>query len=1052
MESIKRYFAVLLFLLAGVCFIKAEDNIKTAVQTSARSTKAEEFTSELKNFSSTGTASSNGSSSYYSKWECTLGDVKFILSHPKNNMAYSGNNLDLYYGKEQGAYSLYVSGIYRISGYKIVFSNSDTSNNTTITPTEGGSAVTCYGSGTATLEVSGLNSQSVSFNLSTVNNENVAARVSSITVYYYLDDSAEVVEDGILFNSLESDYPYRIPALAVARNGSILAFSDYRPCGSDIGNGDVDIHLRISNDNGKMWGPEMKILDGSGSGNTAGYGDAAVIADCESDKVRLVCVTGDVIFGESGRFWFGDKIRVATILSEDNGLTWSAPKDITNAIYDKVDVKGLFFTSGRIVQSKQVKKEDYYRIYTVLCTHNEVLYTGKNNNNYVLYSDDFGETWNVLGGKAISSGDEAKCEELPNGNLLVSSRMAGGRKFNIFTYSDKNAATGSWGSTVEEKSKFSDVASCNGELLIVDAVRNSDSQPVRLLLHSLSRNNREKVSIYYKELDSYSSPNDFTQGWSDPYQVSNTTSAYSTMMLNGEGKISFFFEDQSIGSGYQMTYKNIDLSDITGGDYYYERDVQIEEDGVLQLEDGEHIGELEISANPDNSAQITVPEGSAFVDEIVLRYTVTPGEWNFISFPQNANVGEISNLEELGYAYDSTEKAYYVRTYSEEIRAKTGGNAWYRLEEPLVEKGRGYLFGVSRSADNPDNTPVEVVFRFNDENLSDYVNNIDVNMSSLLQYTEEGNEADRGWNYIGNPYFANLNLTYEGCFEYTNISPYIYVYVPENDTYLTYTSGTSDVMSVVPFSAFFVQATGNNPSVKINNASKNGGAQLSMAENELQSRFLRILLNKEGEIKYSDRTDIRISDEASDDFVVGEDALKMWGGMKGISNELATVSGQNFCSVNTVSESVAEVNLFLYLKSSGRFTLSIDRAENFDCAVLIDKVTGEEYDLLANTEGYSFDVTDPEEVSSRFVLRLRNDAPSSIDDSFEARPAVYVDNGYVTVDGIGSGADITVYDISGKIVERESVYSSSWSLFLPSGIYIFRIDNGEYIANIKVVV
>ena len=106
---------------------------------------------------------------------------------------------------------------------------------------------------------------------------------------------------------------------------------------------------------------------------------------------------------------------------------------------------------------------------------------------------------------------------------MVSTRMSGGRKFNIFTYQDKASATGSWASPVVEDNKFGDVTSCNGEILIVDARRTADNQPVKLLLHSLSRNyngvDRSYVSIYHKELDAYETSSDLTNDWSDPYVV-----------------------------------------------------------------------------------------------------------------------------------------------------------------------------------------------------------------------------------------------------------------------------------------------------------------------------------------------------------------------------------------------------------------------------------------------------------------------------------------------------------------------------------------------------
>ena len=59
--------------------------------------------------------------------------------------------------------------------------------------------------------------------------------------------------------------PYRIPAIATAPNGHIFGIADNRPCGNDIGYGEVDIKCRISTDHGATWGDEFFVADGRGA-------------------------------------------------------------------------------------------------------------------------------------------------------------------------------------------------------------------------------------------------------------------------------------------------------------------------------------------------------------------------------------------------------------------------------------------------------------------------------------------------------------------------------------------------------------------------------------------------------------------------------------------------------------------------------------------------------------------------------------------------------------------------------------------------------------------
>ena len=113
--------------------------------------------------------------------------------------------------------------------------------------------------------------------------------------------------DRILFKTPDANgKPYRIPAIATALNGDVIAISDNRPCGSDIGYGEVDIKVRVSKDNGETWseeeflangdGDETRITDDDTSNNFAyAFGDAAVVADRTHNEVVVFCVSGKTV-------------------------------------------------------------------------------------------------------------------------------------------------------------------------------------------------------------------------------------------------------------------------------------------------------------------------------------------------------------------------------------------------------------------------------------------------------------------------------------------------------------------------------------------------------------------------------------------------------------------------------------------------------------------------------------------------------------------------------------------------------------------------------------
>lgn len=394
------------------------------------------------------------------------------------------------------------------------------------------------------------------------------------------EDDGEDDTRQVLFDNAGSSVPYRIPALAQAVNGDVIALTDYRQGKSDIGFGAVDIHARISTDNGASWGSEFCI---AGSNAITGkdsqyYGDASIVADRETNEVLVMLVSGTVGFTASTR---NNPIRMAYARATYDEMAgewqWTAPTDITSAVYDLLPTaKSLFFTSGKICQSKTIKVGTHYRIYSGLCVRTTT--GGSTNYNFVMYSDDFGETWYVLGSSTtpcVSSADECKCEELPNGNVVLSTRVAKGRKWTIFTYTNQTTAEGSWSATVSPSSSnggiydADDTNPCNGEILLVDAIRQSDQAEVKLALQTVATN-RRNVTIWYKPLESendYDTPANFAKSWEGKYQVSSSTSCYSTMIEQSENRIGFFFEENSYNSGYDMVYYRYQLETMTGGKY-----------------------------------------------------------------------------------------------------------------------------------------------------------------------------------------------------------------------------------------------------------------------------------------------------------------------------------------------------------------------------------------------------------------------------------------------------------------------------------------------------
>lgn len=427
-----------------------------------------------------------------------------------------------------------------------------------------------------------LNGQTVSRAVFTVTETPLEA-ISTFTVD--ADNEAQY----LYYSPSPTNHPYRIPAIATAKNGDLIALNDHRPCGGDIGFGEVDILCRVSKDNGRTWSESQLIADGTGVSGAVdcGFGDAALCADRERNELLMIAVCGNAFYG-NGSTTRNNPNRMARFtarLNEDTGeWEWStfnkATDELTEQVYglfDNGDVNGdgtpdplqaLFVGSGRLYQSKYVKVGDYYRIYAALCA--------RPNGNRVIYSDDFGKTWKALGGDTAlpaPGGDEPKCEELPDGSVLLSSR-AYGRVFNIYRFTNPATGEGAWQGAVMSNGNNNGIRvgnSTNGDVMLLNAIRKSDNAEVRLLLQSVPfGNGRSDVGFYYKELTEamYTNVSALAANWTKGLQVTDQPSAYSAFTLQRDNRIGFYLEDgPTAPGGYSMVYIPLTLEDITQGRY-----------------------------------------------------------------------------------------------------------------------------------------------------------------------------------------------------------------------------------------------------------------------------------------------------------------------------------------------------------------------------------------------------------------------------------------------------------------------------------------------------
>lgn len=262
------------------------------------------------------------------------------------------------------------------------------------------------------------------------------------------------------------EYGYRIPSLLVTQKGTLLAFAERRLGLHD--HAQNDIVVKRSNDGGSTWTEEMVVHeDGMNSIN-----DPLTV---QLTNGRILLMFARFPYGRHARnsgwikmaeFGYDDpKLHILTYVmhSDDDGLTWSAPKDITRMVKPKHWLNAN--TPGAMIQLQNGEHKG--RILASLWGTTPVFKGDKVFREWEIqsvWSDDLGTTWHrsdPLKDPETGFTNECQIAECSNGELLIIARNQSGKPKRKKSFSEDAGET--W-SVVETDSTLPSVA-CMGALI-----------------------------------------------------------------------------------------------------------------------------------------------------------------------------------------------------------------------------------------------------------------------------------------------------------------------------------------------------------------------------------------------------------------------------------------------------------------------------------------------------------------------------------------------------------------------------------------------------------
>lgn len=346
--------------------------------------------------------------------------------------------------------------------------------------------------------------------------------------------------------------------------------------------------------------------------------------------------------------------------------------------------------------------------------------------------------------------------------------------------------------------------------------------------------------------------------------------------------------------------------------------------------------------------------------------------------------------------------------------------------------------------------------------LGSMLSNGNVAYADMLEYYPSESEFDAGWNLIGNPYLSNINLTKEHnvVLNEDEVVKYLYQYNPENDTYTAWdmVENYDETQKLMPFQPFFVQTRQSGASLVITPEAKNTSINRRVFDHYMlhENKMLRLGLYVGDSDKLADRTEVKLQDETSAGFVIGEDAVKMWGGLNSKTNEMATVCDNRSLSVNVLPGKQVEIPLYLRLSSTGKFRIAAIKSYGYglnDKAELLDKSTGQRWNLL-DGDGYEFDVNNVADAKSRFavVLNVYEETTGVGQVAGGGKPSVSIDGNTCRIEGLTDKSVIEIFDTAGRRRVYTTTSASSTTHQLASGTYIVRVrtSNKDYTNKINV--
>lgn len=524
---------------------------------------------------------------------------------------------------------------------------------------------------------------------------------------------------------------------------------------------------------------------------------------------------------------------------------------------------------------------------------------------------------------------------------------------------------------------------------------------------------------------------------------------------------------------------NVKLTHTTAGVREF-RDMYVYAGSKLEIPEGTAmmLGSVYMFALNDNVSYAIVNNADGAttpaitIGNVVHIKRIDGRYWYPFSLPYDCNIADIVQLNGQPLGVYGTD--WGIKFYDGESRQRDGNstthygevsNYWKMMPENGVLKAyTGYIIGLFY----PDENLMRSV-NFPPATLSAYTEDATSKTTPITNwpYNLTAQPRHHGWNFVGSPYISlfgsNNNTLGEGLYN-TQVQmgwtdalgnqrdkDNIYVSIPDGGNSNTYTQALASGVTILPFSAYFVQAI--DPIDGQSNTldliySKNQRTLPTLAPARTAKTNALILTELDiTDGALGDNTGVLVSNVYSAEYEIGDDLTKMYAAAQ--KPQLYTIDAHNDkMAYQALPDVLAHaIPLGIYVPQAGNYTLSLNRyVSRLEAAeavyllhngAVVANLLLSDYIVSASAKGtisgYSLDIRRAPEVVTDIV-------PAAGD-----APYIIARDGVLAIANTPADAVVQVYDVLGhRLLQTDTHAAGTLQVPVPqTGVYTVVITTAD---------